>query len=366
MGGHRGGEVASQLALETVEELFRRGRGHPRRPGPRGEPRGLRALGSRPRRHGHGHHAHRRPDRWRRGRTWRTWATPAPTCCAAGSLRQLTEDHTLVNRMVKAGEITRRGSRRPPAPQRPAPRARDRPRRRGRRARRRAAGRRPPPALQRRPDLGMVTEDQIQAILEAEPDPQEAADRLVRAANRAGGVDNITVRRPRLRSRTGRRGGGRRRCRPGREASARAVARAGIGSGVAGDRAAPCCDRRAGAASSLGSRLRSTTQWYVGVVERERRHLPRRAGAVLGLRPVAGGGGDRSLRRRGRSARAVHEPPEGINANRARTRRRSSRRCATDLAEQRERATGAAAVSAVAMSTALERHRGRRHRRRCC
>jgi protein phosphatase len=40
----------------------------------------------------------------------------------------------------------------------------------------------------------MVTEDQIQAILEAVPaNPQEAADRLVRAANRAGGVDNITV-----------------------------------------------------------------------------------------------------------------------------------------------------------------------------
>ena len=40
---------------------------------------------------------------------------------------------------------------------------------------------------------GMVHEDQIQAILEAEPDPQRAADRLVKAANRAGGVDNITV-----------------------------------------------------------------------------------------------------------------------------------------------------------------------------
>ena len=39
----------------------------------------------------------------------------------------------------------------------------------------------------------MVTEDQIQAILEAEPDPQRAADRLVKAANRAGGIDNITV-----------------------------------------------------------------------------------------------------------------------------------------------------------------------------
>jgi PPM family protein phosphatase len=41
--------------------------------------------------------------------------------------------------------------------------------------------------------FGMVTEDQIQAILEVEPDPQKAAERLIRAANSAGGVDNITV-----------------------------------------------------------------------------------------------------------------------------------------------------------------------------
>ncbi|HEX6844559.1 MAG TPA: SpoIIE family protein phosphatase, partial [Actinomycetota bacterium] len=39
----------------------------------------------------------------------------------------------------------------------------------------------------------MITDEQIQAILEATSTPQEAADRLVRAANRAGGVDNITV-----------------------------------------------------------------------------------------------------------------------------------------------------------------------------
>jgi protein phosphatase len=40
----------------------------------------------------------------------------------------------------------------------------------------------------------MLTEEQIQAILgSTEGAPQEAADRLVVAANRAGGVDNITV-----------------------------------------------------------------------------------------------------------------------------------------------------------------------------
>ena len=39
----------------------------------------------------------------------------------------------------------------------------------------------------------MVTEDQIQAILETSEQPQQAADRLVKAANRAGGIDNITI-----------------------------------------------------------------------------------------------------------------------------------------------------------------------------
>jgi len=40
----------------------------------------------------------------------------------------------------------------------------------------------------------MVTENQITAILDiAQGAPQDAADRLVRAANRAGGIDNITA-----------------------------------------------------------------------------------------------------------------------------------------------------------------------------
>jgi PPM family protein phosphatase len=40
---------------------------------------------------------------------------------------------------------------------------------------------------------GMATEDQIQAILGSTSSPQDAADRLVRAANLAGGIDNITA-----------------------------------------------------------------------------------------------------------------------------------------------------------------------------
>jgi hypothetical protein len=40
---------------------------------------------------------------------------------------------------------------------------------------------------------GMLRDDEIQQILEAEPDPQAAAEQLVEVANRAGGDDNITV-----------------------------------------------------------------------------------------------------------------------------------------------------------------------------
>jgi len=39
----------------------------------------------------------------------------------------------------------------------------------------------------------MVSEDEIEDVLRTVPDPQEAAQRLVRMANEAGGVDNTTV-----------------------------------------------------------------------------------------------------------------------------------------------------------------------------
>src|SRR5207237_7851636 len=39
----------------------------------------------------------------------------------------------------------------------------------------------------------MMREESVQEILEGHPDPQEAAQTLVDAANRAGGLDNITV-----------------------------------------------------------------------------------------------------------------------------------------------------------------------------
>jgi protein phosphatase len=111
----------------------------------------------------------------------------------AGTLRQLTRDHTLVDRMVQAGEITRDEADVHPH----------------RNVLLRALGTEPTVEVEAF-DVGllegdrvllcsdglttMVTEDQIAAILEATPGkPQDAADRLVRAANRAGGIDNITA-----------------------------------------------------------------------------------------------------------------------------------------------------------------------------
>jgi PPM family protein phosphatase len=110
-----------------------------------------------------------------------------------GLLRQLTRDHTLVDRMVEAGEISRDEADVHPH----------------RNVLLRSLGTEPKIDIEAH-DVGllegdrilicsdgltdMVTEDQIVAILDVtEGNPQDAADRLVRAANRAGGVDNITA-----------------------------------------------------------------------------------------------------------------------------------------------------------------------------
>ncbi len=191
MGGHRGGAVASELALEKLEELGRTGKVS--------LPELVRA-------------ANRAV--FERSISDRTVAGMGTTLTAAtvdqtgihlahvgdsrayllraGALRQLTEDHTLVNRMVKAGEITRDEAEVHPH----------------RNVLIRVVGTEADidvdvediPVLDGDRMLicsdgltNMVTELQIQAILEATPDPQEAADRLIKAANRAGGIDNITV-----------------------------------------------------------------------------------------------------------------------------------------------------------------------------
>ena len=192
MGGHRGGEVASQLALTTIAESFRRGAV----PFAEQVQAANRAV-------------------FERSGADRAVAGMGTTLTAAviqgdlahlvhvgdsrayllraGSLRQLTDDHTLVNRMVKAGEIT-------PAEAEVHPH---------RNVLVRALGTEPDVPLDEQ-DVGlldgdrlllcsdgltgMITEEQIRAILGAtEGAPQEAADRLVTAANHAGGVDNITV-----------------------------------------------------------------------------------------------------------------------------------------------------------------------------
>ena len=192
MGGHRGGEVASQLALETVERLFRSGRGtleHQIREANRAvfersaEDRSVAGMGTTLTaalvRDGEVHLAHVGDSR--------------AYLLRAGALRQLTQDHTLVGRMIRAGEISEAEAEVHPH----------------RNVLTRVVGTEPDVRVDER-DVGllegdrlllcsdgltnMVTEDQVQAVLEAVPtNPQEAADRLVRAANRAGGVDNITV-----------------------------------------------------------------------------------------------------------------------------------------------------------------------------
>jgi protein phosphatase len=191
MGGARGGAVASSLALDTVEELFRDGKASL----PEMIRSANRAVFERS-----------ISDRKVSGMGTTLTATTVDEQGAhlghvgdsrayllrAGALRQLTDDHTLVNRMVKAGEITPQEAGTHPH----------------RNVLTRSIGTEPEVVVDEN-DVplidddrlllcsdgltGMVTEPQIQAILETTPDPQEAANRLITAANRAGGIDNITV-----------------------------------------------------------------------------------------------------------------------------------------------------------------------------
>jgi PPM family protein phosphatase len=191
MGGARGGAVASSLALDTVEELFRGGKA---------------SLADMIRSANRAVFERSISDRQVAGMGTTLTATTVDERGAhlghvgdsrayllrAGALRQLTDDHTLVNRMVKAGEITPQEAGTHPH----------------RNVLTRSIGTEPEVVVDEN-DVplidgdrlllcsdgltGMVTEPQIQAILETTPDPQEASDRLIKAANRAGGIDNITV-----------------------------------------------------------------------------------------------------------------------------------------------------------------------------
>lgn len=191
IGGHRGGEVASQLALEILEQMSTNGK---------------ETLAERVRQANRAVFERSQADRQVTGMGTTLTAVLVQDAgvhlahvgdsraylLRAGSLRQLTEDHTLVARMVETGEITTDEAEIHPH----------------RNVLTRALGTEPDVRVdeQEVPLIegdrlllcsdgltGMVTEAQIQAILEASVSPQEASDRLIKAANRAGGVDNITV-----------------------------------------------------------------------------------------------------------------------------------------------------------------------------
>ena len=191
MGGHRGGEVASSLALETIEAMFRAGDG---------------TLADQLRAANRAVHERSLHDRQVSGMGTTVTAVVVEDTTAllahvgdsrayllrAGDLRQITADHTLVARMVTAGEISRQEA--DVHPQRNVL---------TRSIGTEASVKVDEDHLALLDDdrlllcsdglTDMLSEDQIEAIMEAEPDPQRAADRLVKAANRAGGVDNITA-----------------------------------------------------------------------------------------------------------------------------------------------------------------------------
>ncbi|MBA3728286.1 MAG: Stp1/IreP family PP2C-type Ser/Thr phosphatase [Actinobacteria bacterium] len=194
MGGHRGGEVASSVALESLAQLPKESDGL------------LRALVDRIR------EANRMvlergesdPELRGMGTTLTALVTQEQKAHVAhvgdsrayllrdGSLQQLTEDHSLVQRMVREGKLTPEQAGRHPQ----------------RSILTRALGVDAEVAVDELtlPLLagdrlllctdgltGMIDPDRIHEILESERDPQAASDLLVEEANGAGGDDNITV-----------------------------------------------------------------------------------------------------------------------------------------------------------------------------
>lgn len=192
MGGHRGGEVASALALETLGEGFKK-------EGPDGVAdtvqRANQAI-------------------YEQGSRDKAVAGMGTTLTVAvagedslhlvhvgdsraylyrdGELKPLTEDHTMVQEMVNEGSLTKEAAREHPQ----------------RSVLTRALGiwgaieaddlnvpvRAGDRVLLCTDGLtATVPDDRVAEILRDNDDPQEAAEKLVEAANEAGGVDNTTV-----------------------------------------------------------------------------------------------------------------------------------------------------------------------------
>ncbi len=109
MGGAQAGEVASQIAVEAFVQRVcpsAARRGAPRRRRPASESRDPRALPGRARERRYGDHPHRRLSRRRLRSRSLTSATAAPTCCRDGELTRLTEDHSLVEELLRGGKLT--------------------------------------------------------------------------------------------------------------------------------------------------------------------------------------------------------------------------------------------------------------------
>lgn len=195
MGGHRGGDVASSLALEILGA------------GEEGEERQPVLLTSGIKKANQRVLERAEADRDLRGMGTTLTAIVAEDARAhvahvgdsrayllreGNALQQLTEDHTLVQRMVREGRLSPEEAGTHPQ----------------RSVLTRALGVEEEIAVDELTlDVhagdrlllctdgltSMVGRDRIQQILEGERDPQAACDRLIDAANRAGGEDNITV-----------------------------------------------------------------------------------------------------------------------------------------------------------------------------
>ena len=192
MGGHRGGAEASSLAVEVLSNMEKGGDGE--------------HLGERIREANRAVFDRQADDRALAGIGTTVTAVVAdgPTIRLGhvgdsrayllrdGALRQLTEDHTLVNRMVSEGKISEEEAHTHPQ----------------RSIVTRALGvdhdvdvdeteievREGDRLLLCTDGLtSMMRDESVAEILTSHPDPQEAAEALVDAANRAGGLDNITV-----------------------------------------------------------------------------------------------------------------------------------------------------------------------------